>query len=367
MKIFHMDAIEFRFFRILCLIAMLFCVFSTSAQQLQIPQSYIAFETIDSIIIDGHAHENSWKKLAWSTDFIDIEGVRKPKYRTRMKMVYDADNLYIFAQLEEPHVWATLKQRDTVIFYNNDFEVFLDPDGDTHNYMEYEMNALNTVWDLLLTKPYRNDGKILDAWDFKGFKSASSIDGTLNDPSDTDKGWSVEIALPWKVLREAATFKEPPVDTFWRINFSRVNWRFELKNGRYSRKKDSAGNYLPEYNWVWSPQQVINMHEPERWGYVYFSSKKSGEKDSFEIPRDEQLKWALYDLYRQNRVDFDQKNSGKELDKSVFLKPIIVDGKKLIPKIEIYQNGWNLSVISPFSKKILLIKEDGQFMELPSH
>ncbi|CEN48597.1 hypothetical protein CCAN2_1920045 [Capnocytophaga canimorsus] len=53
---------------------------------------------------------------------------------------------------------ATLKERDTVIFHNNDFEIFLDPDNDSHNYYEFEINALNTVWDLFLTKPYR--GKI---------------------------------------------------------------------------------------------------------------------------------------------------------------------------------------------------------------
>ena len=46
-------------------------------------------------------------------------------------------------------------QHDAVIFHNNDFEVFIDPDGDTHNYYELEINALNTVWDLFITKPYR--------------------------------------------------------------------------------------------------------------------------------------------------------------------------------------------------------------------
>ena len=139
----------------------------------------------------------------------------------------------------EPDLWATLKQRDTVIFYNNDFEVFIDPDGDTHNYMEFEINALNTVWDLLLTKPYRNNGKVLDAWDFKGLKSAVCITGTLNDPSDRDTSWSVELAFPWAVMSEAASFDIPPAGTFWRINFSRVNWQVDLKNKRYSRKQDA--------------------------------------------------------------------------------------------------------------------------------
>src|SRR5690554_1640714 len=105
------------------------------------PKSYIAYKTIDVIDVDGKADEVSWQKAPFTSDFIDIEGVVKPKYQTNVKMLYDQDYMYFYAKMEEPHVWGTLKQRDTVIFYDNDFEIFIDPDGDTHNYMEFEMNA----------------------------------------------------------------------------------------------------------------------------------------------------------------------------------------------------------------------------------
>ena len=55
----------------------------------------------------------------------------------------------------------TLTEHDSVIFQDNDFEVFIDPDGDNHNYYEIEINALNTEWDLRLPKPYR-DGRVRD-------------------------------------------------------------------------------------------------------------------------------------------------------------------------------------------------------------
>jgi hypothetical protein len=29
--------------------------------------------------------------------------------------------------------------------------------------------------------------------------------------------------------------------------------------------------HLAEDNWVWSPQGLINMHVPERWGWVEFA------------------------------------------------------------------------------------------------
>src|SRR5690606_40527589 len=60
--------------------------------------------------------------------------------------------------LEEPHINGKLHKRDEVIYYDNDFEVFIDPKGTTHNYFEIEINALNTVFDLRLPRPYRNGG-----------------------------------------------------------------------------------------------------------------------------------------------------------------------------------------------------------------
>lgn len=322
------------------------------------PRKYVALKTSEALSIDGKANEPSWSNAEWSSDFIDIEGMKIPEYKTQMKILWDDTYLYFFAQMEEPHIWGTLKQRDTVIFYNNDFEIFIDPDGDTHNYMEFEMNALNTVWDLFLTKPYRNQGKVLDSWDIQGLKSAVHVDGTLNRSNDIDRGWSVEIAIPWSVLTEASNSKDPPENQFWRINFSRVNWDYELTDGRYSRKKDENGKYLPEYNWVWSPQGVVNMHEPEHWGYVYFSTKKLDVTD-FEIPPDDKIKRYLYSLYRRLL------NSGDAFDtvkQEVSNSSKIIDDAEIKVSIEEHGSGWNLFTQSPFSKRILIIKEDGKFL-----
>ena len=127
-----------------------------------------------------------------------------------VKMLWDDDYFYIAGYLEEPQLWATLTQRDSIIYMDNDFEVFIDPDGDTHNYYEMEMNALNTVWDLFLVRPYRDGGPAITSWDIKGLKTAVKLNGTINDSGDKDKGWFVEIAIPWDVLKEAAVPKAAP-------------------------------------------------------------------------------------------------------------------------------------------------------------
>src|SRR5438105_4105243 len=203
------------------------------------PRGYVCYRATQPIRIDGKINDQAWQAAPWSESFVDIEGDKRPRprFRTRMKMLWDDDALYIAAELEEPHVWATLTKHDSVIFHDNDFEVFLDPDGDNHVYAELELNALNTTWDLLLTKPYKDGGRALDAWEITGLRTAVRVDGTLNDPRDRDRGWTVEIAWPWKGLRELTPVPVPPHDgDQWRINFSRVQWQHEIVGGRYGKQ-----------------------------------------------------------------------------------------------------------------------------------
>lgn len=267
------------------------------------PEHYTCYRA-GEMTVDGEITDEEWSAAPWSNLFTDIEGELKPAplYDTRMKMLWDDSHLYIAAELMEPHIRATLRQRDTVIFHDNDFEVFIDPDGDTHGYYEFEMNAFNTVWDLLLTMPYRDNGRAIDAWDIAGLKSAVKIYGTLNDPSDIDEKWTLEIAFPFAVLEE---WGEMPADgTVWRMNFSRVNWKRKTENGRYLKLTDcETGKPLPEYNWLWSPQGLINVHYPEMWGFVQFNSGGgTGKQEPFFMDHDEMVKWELRQLYYAQRA-----------------------------------------------------------------
>jgi hypothetical protein len=224
--------------------------------------------------IDGRLDKEVWRGVPWTDAFVDIEGEtkRRPRFQTRVKMLWDDQYFYVAAELEEPHVWGTLTQHDAVIFQDNDFEVFIDPNGDNHEYYEFEINALNTGWDLLLPRPYKDGGQAVNSWEIPGLKTAVHVDGTLNNPTDVDKGWSVEIAFPWKVLGELAYRPAPPRDgDQWRVNLSRVEWEHEVVDGKYRKVAGKREN-----NWVWSPQGVINMHRPETWGYVQFSTAPIG-------------------------------------------------------------------------------------------
>jgi hypothetical protein len=234
----------------------------------QTPKRYTCYRAVTPLRIDGHMGDAAWRDAPWTDRFVDIEGAAKPRprFHTRAKMLWDDDYLYIGAELEEPHVWATLNEHDSVIFHDNDFEVFLNPSGDGRNYFEFEINALNTGWDLFLPKPYREGGSADNSWEIPGLRTAFWVDGSLNNPRDRDRGWTVEIAFPWTAFASRAPVVRPQIGQEWRINFSRVEWRTSIMDDRYVKVPG-----LHEDNWVWSPQGLIDMHVPDRWGYVRFA------------------------------------------------------------------------------------------------
>jgi len=265
-----------------------------------IPKHYIITKSSEHIFIDGKADEAVWQSAVFSDYFVDIEGVEKPEYDTRFKMLWDEKYLYLYVEMEEPHIWANLKQRDTVIFFNNDFEVFIDPSGTTKNYAEIEINALGTVWDLLMDRPYYRSGRANNHWNLDALKATIKVYGSLNNPHDIDSLWAIEMAIPMDALTELRNSHGILLEEgeLWRINFLRVEWDFDIIDGIYYRKKIN-GDFLENYNWVWSSQKVMKMHEPEKWGYLQFTHESSAE--NIAIVKDENMliKQVLYALMRQ--------------------------------------------------------------------
>jgi hypothetical protein len=286
----------------------LFCCWIVVAlMSISVPaqRHYVCYYTARQPVIDGSGDDPAWQQARWTEDFKDIEGdIRpKPSLRTRAKMLWDSTYLYIYAELEETDLWATLHHHDTIIYEDNDFEVFINPDNSTHRYFELEINALGTVMDLFMNKPYRNGGKALLSWDTQGLLSAVKTVGTLNHPGDIDQGWSVEMAIP---LGSLSFWGDRPVGDGdqWRINFSRVEWDRDVRDGQYLVRTNAAtGRRLPEHNWVWSPQGIIDMHAPEKWAYLQFSTHGGGtDTVGFVVPADAEVRgklWMVYDAQQK--------------------------------------------------------------------
>jgi ketosteroid isomerase-like protein len=331
------------------------------------PRGYVCYRASEAPKIDGRLDDPAWQAVPWTEDFRDIEGDRRPKprFRTRAKMLWDDKYFYIGAELEEPHVWGTLTQHDAVIFNDNDFEVFIDPNGDNLEYYEFEMNALNTSWDLFLPKPYKDDGRADNSWEIAGLKTAVHVNGTLNNPTDRDTGWSVEIAIPWEALREFAHRPAPPHDgDQWRVDFSRVEWQHQIVGGKYQRVPNTH-----EDNWIWSPPGIVDMHRPERWGYVQFSTAAPGT-DRFHPDPTLSARDALMEIYYRQRA-FQEKHGHwaqnlDQLDLSAEVKALeprlTTSGDRFRASVDIPIFGGDVPIFG--GAKMLTIRQDSRLRRI---
>lgn len=333
-----------------------------------IPESYTVLFTPVSPGIDGKIDDPVWQRVPWTKSFRDIEGIKKPEpppLDTRVKMLWNDTCLFIAAEIQEPHVWAYLKDHDAIVYHDNDFEVFIDPDNNTHQYYEIELNAINTVFDLFMSKPYRNGSGAMIAYDLPGMRTAVSIRGTLNNPSDEDKGWTVEMAIPFRAVSIGNGTRVPREGDLWRIGFSRVEWDTEIRDGKYVKKKNANGRDLPEHNWVWSPQGLVNMHYPERWGYLQFSKKTPGETPpAFTLPYAEKQKQYLWLVYYKQK-DYFQKNGRYALtlpDIGISATEPVIDGQT--SKLTLEASGRQFMAIITSGTGIWSVNDEGLIQAL---
>jgi hypothetical protein len=260
---------------------------------------YTCYRTTGPIKIDGKLDEPSWKLAPRSTPFVDIVTGKPAWFDTRVALLWDDAYLYFGFTAEETDVRATLTQRDSKIYEDNDMEVFI---AAQDAYYEFEINAFNTVYEVFwIWKDIFKPGSLyygrpefnpathptmelsgvgghvhprgerwgfLD-WDFPGLLNAVHVDGTLNKPADRDKGWSVELAFPWKGLELLADGRSlPPRDgDVWRIDCS-----------RFEQPGPDGRPISPTAGWTWNRHGYYDSHIPETFTYVHFSTQAVGTR-----------------------------------------------------------------------------------------
>ena len=253
---------------------------------------YTAYKTASSITVDGKLEEPAWQQAPRSSRFRDLITGDSTMYDTRVSVLWDQDFLYVGYWIEEPNLQATLTERDAPIYTNNDVELFI---AGKNAYYEFEVNSYNTIYEVFFIweSDYENAGfneiAAFDRaqpgvrtfrgvgyknhprghrigywnWDFEGLQHAVYLNGTINDDSDQDQGWTVELAIPWvgmEALVKGSDNSLPPQNQdIWRMDFSRFN---QYKDTPPST--DSGG-------WAWSPHGVWDSHVPECFTFIHFS------------------------------------------------------------------------------------------------
>lgn len=260
---------------------------------------YTAYHVNESIRIDGRLDDKAWQQAPFSPRFVDLLTGETTIHDTRAAVLWDETNLYVAFRIEEPFVHANFTTNNSPIYYDNDVEVFI---AGRDAYYEFEVNGYNTTYEafFIWDDAYERDGyaglKEFTRtnmvpfngvgftnhprggrlgnfhWHFPGKQTAVFIDGTVNDDTDRDRGWTVELAFPWRGMAQLARADQrsiPPREgDVWRMDFSRFNTYKEAPPA-----KDSGG-------WFWSPHGVWDSHVPECFVYVTFSTNNVGQLQS---------------------------------------------------------------------------------------
>jgi hypothetical protein len=213
---------------------------------------YTIRRTADPIVVDGKLDEPSWRAAE------PVGPFRSPWYEgdrpraTEARMLWDDDYLYVGFVVEDEHITAHLTERDDPVWREDCVEVFVAPDPDNVRiYFNFEFNAIGTMLD---RTSYLDQGL---EWNAEGVLVAITHDGTLNDASDTDRGWVAEIAIPFQAFAGAARRLPPHDGDTWRLNLYRLNDESDRQHSVWSH----TGTERPSF------------HEPERFGVVRFSSR----------------------------------------------------------------------------------------------
>lgn len=241
--------------KLLCFLIL--CAFANevSAQKDQ-RVSYTAHQTASDIKIDGRI-DTTWHSDQWSESWRDIVTGEVGLYRTRFKSAWDKQNLYFLVEAIDPDISSSMDTNHAPLFkYDHTIELFLDPHGDQRNYYELQINAQGARWELTLDKPYSSGGKASSPNELENMKYAIGINGTINDASDIDHSWIVEIAIPWTSMDKLDITSTQPFPDM-RINLSRVF--------QHDDDVDTPGQY-----WLWQPMGEFNIHKPEDWGFLQF-------------------------------------------------------------------------------------------------
>ena len=261
----------------------------------EIPQYSAVKIAGGSITIDGKLDEKVWADATKTSRFVDLVSGKATIHNTESAILWDDENLYIAFWIQDPDVQAKFKNRDDLIYNDNDIEIFIAGDN---AYYEFEMNAFSTIYEAFVmwddkydalnfteeptlakthprVQPFNGVGykthprgkrKIALDYDFPKLKAATSVSGTINDSKDRDRGWTAEISLPWsgmKQLLKGDTRSCPPEpEDVWRINLFRFNQYKEAPPA-----KDSGG-------WAWSHHGVWDSHVPECFPKVIFAAAK---------------------------------------------------------------------------------------------
>ncbi len=187
--------------------------------------------TDSPVRVDGSLDKQAWRK-AGVLDFMLPVTHRKPLSKTEGRLMWDEKYLYVGYRAFDKDVWSYHTKRDSLTCEEDVLEIFFKTDPREEPYYNFEINALGTVYDAF--SPRRNalagGHRRWGQWNCRGLKVGVHVEGTLNDPSDVDEYWQLELAIPFASL-PTLNGKPPACGDTWLFHLSRYDYSVYLPEG----------------------------------------------------------------------------------------------------------------------------------------
>ncbi len=208
--------------------------------------------------LDGKLDDAEWQSAASTGRMVNPMTGDLGGFTAQARVLYDAQNLYLAFEVEDDYIKSTFQKKDDHLWEQDAVEVMIDPDGDGKNYFELQVSPRGQSFDTRYdsTRNPQPFGHV--DWD-SHVQAKVTLDGTLND-EQSDKGYRVEMAIPWTAFAVGDTPVPPPVaGTSWRMNF------FVMDVRRQGQR--AVG---------WSAPLVGDFHTLARFGRVAFPAAATG-------------------------------------------------------------------------------------------
>lgn len=246
--------------------------------------SYVIRRTTGAIDIDGRPGDRAWQRAARTPHWVhpntgdDVSGVN-----TWAKLLWDDEFLYVLMNARDTDVWATIDTRDGDLWTEEVLELYLDARADGRDYLEMQINPLNTVFDAVFPQATGRDLESARAVDVAGLESAVWVSGSIDDREDRDRSWTAELRIP---LAEIPGLALP------------IGAQTELALNFYRYDRDTDGEVQTA---AWSSIGGGSFHNPARFGTATFEPPPPDQTGSGDGSDDDQTLRAPVRVDQPNR------------------------------------------------------------------
>lgn len=171
------------------------------------------------VVVDGKADEPAWASAAQATLVVG-EQSPSPSGTAQAKLLWDDTSLYVYVYAADDDVNSPYVERDDPLWQADVIELFIDTDRNGRDYVELQASPAGVVFDAHF--PGGRGDKSRPTWNSR-VAVAVAVDGTLNDASDRDRGWSAEFAIPWGDVKVSSPPFSPAAGQKLALNVVRVD------------------------------------------------------------------------------------------------------------------------------------------------